>query len=97
MKVEDNQSKHVFEVQVYLSDLDPSAVQVELYADGIDGAEPVCQEMQRKHGIQDVTGGYIYSATVPSVRPAADYTARLIPHLKGAAIPLESAKILWQQ
>ena len=27
---------HVFEVQVYLNDLDPNAVQVELYADGLN-------------------------------------------------------------
>ena len=38
---------HVFEVQVYLNDLDPNAVRVELYADGINGGAPVRQEMKR--------------------------------------------------
>ena len=33
--------QHVFEVQVYLDDLDPKAVRVELYADGINGGAPV--------------------------------------------------------
>jgi len=29
--------QHVFEVQVYLDDLDPEAVRVELYANGANG------------------------------------------------------------
>ena len=47
MKVETNGEQHVFEVQVYLTDLDPNAVRVELYADGVDGDGPVRQEMER--------------------------------------------------
>jgi len=34
---------------------------------------------------------------VPAARPATDYTARLIPHGDGVAIPLEEARILWQR
>ena len=34
VKVETKGQQHVFDVQVYLNDLDPKAVQVELYADG---------------------------------------------------------------
>jgi glycogen phosphorylase len=37
----------VFEVEVFLNDLDPNAVRVELYADGINGGDPVRQEMKR--------------------------------------------------
>ena len=37
VKVETKDEQHVFEVQVYLDDLDPKAVQVELYADGVNG------------------------------------------------------------
>jgi glycogen phosphorylase len=37
VKVETKGQQHIFEVQVYLNDLDPKAVQVELYADGING------------------------------------------------------------
>ena len=36
MKVETNGEQHLFEVQVYLNDLDPESVRVELYADGIN-------------------------------------------------------------
>ena len=37
--------QHVFEVQVYLDDLDPNAVQVDIYADGIGGGSPERREM----------------------------------------------------
>ena len=29
--------------------------------------------------------------------PATDYTARVIPHYSGVAVPLEAAHILWQR
>ena len=45
MKVATDGGNHVFEVQVYLGDLDPNTVRVELYADGVNGGEPVRQEM----------------------------------------------------
>ena len=96
MKVASDGGKHVFEVQVYLSNLDPNTVRVELYANGVNGGEPVRQEMMR--GGQLVgANGYIYSAQVPSTRPATDYTARVIPHYAGVAVPLEAARILWQR
>jgi starch phosphorylase len=41
--------------------------------------------------------GYVYSAQVPATRPAADYTARVIPYRSGVSVPLESALILWQR
>jgi len=88
--------KHVFEVQVYLSGLEPNTVRVELYADGVNGGEPVRQEMMRGEQLVGANG-YIYSAQVPSTRPATDYTARVIPHRSGVAIPLEAARILWQR
>ena len=35
VRVETNADHHLFEVEVFLNDLDPNAVRVELYADGI--------------------------------------------------------------
>ena len=40
VKIETDREQHVFEAQVYLQDLDPDAVRVELYADAIDGRRP---------------------------------------------------------
>jgi len=72
-------------------------VRVELYADGIHGSPAVRQEMTCLHPLADETGGYIYSVTVAANRPAAEYTARVIPHCDGMAIPLEEPRILWQR
>ena len=96
VKVETKGKQHVFDVHVYLNDLDPNAVRVELYADGAMGSVPVRQEMKCVRQLAGATGGYVYSAAVPAARPPADYTARVIPHCDGVAIPLENARILWQ-
>jgi starch phosphorylase len=97
VKVGTKRDQHVFDIQVYLGDLDPRDVRVELYADGLNGGEPVRQEMKIAKQLASAQGGYLYNASVPSARPSADYTARIIPNRPGAAIPLEDARILWQR
>ncbi len=94
--VESNAEQHMFEAEVYMNDLDPNALRVELYADGVNGGGPVLQEMKRIRELVGAVGGYAYSAPVSARRPASDYTARLIPHCTGVAVPLEEARILWQ-
>jgi len=42
-------------------------------------------------------GGSVYSGAVPATRPTTDYTARVVPHRDGVAVPLEVARILWQR
>jgi starch phosphorylase len=97
VKVETFGDQHIFEIQVILADLDPKSVQVELYADGINGGESVIQEMKLLHPLAGTTGSYVYNASVSSSRPPKDYTARLIPHFDGVAVPLEEERILWQR
>jgi starch phosphorylase len=97
VKLESDGDNHVFEVQVYLEDLDPKAVRVELYADGVMGIPPVRQEMKRIRPLAGAFGSYVYSAAVSAARSTADFTARVIPHSDGVAIPLEDARILWQR
>ena len=46
LRVETNADHHVFEVEISLNDLDPNAVRVELYADGLNGGDPVREEMR---------------------------------------------------
>ena len=36
-------------------------------------------------------------APAPATLPATDYTARMIPHCAGVAVPLEVDPILWQR
>ena len=75
----------------------PDAVRVELYADGVDGGAPERVEMERVRELVGATSGYAYRAAVPAARPATDYTARVIPHRDGVAVPLEDSRILWQR
>lgn len=97
VKVKTDRDKHLFEVDVYLNELDPNAVRVELYADGVYDSSPVRQKMTPGRQLTGAVHGYVYNASVPSTRPAADYTARILPHLPGVAVPLEAAQILWQR
>ncbi len=97
VKVETRGEQHAFEVEVYLDDLDPRAVRLELYADGVDGGAAVQKEMKRVRQLAGAAGCYVYTASVSAARPPGDYTARVIPHLPGVAVPLEAAHILWQR
>jgi starch phosphorylase len=95
MKVETGGDRHRFETVVYLNELGPDKVRVELYADGMNGDGPTRQGMERTSPGAD--GAYVYRAQVPATRPASDYTARVIPHCDGVAVPLEEAQIRWQR
>jgi len=97
LKVETRDDQDVYEVHVYLSDLDPGAVRLELYADGINGGAPVREEMRQHRQLVGAEGGYVYGVSIPATRPSSDYTARIIPDQKNVAIPLEVAHILWQR
>ncbi|MCE5339511.1 MAG: alpha-glucan family phosphorylase [Planctomycetaceae bacterium] len=96
-KVETDEQHHTFKVEVYIDDIDPNAVRVELYANGINGGSPVRQEMKQGQQLAGAIRGYIYSITVSAARPATDYTARVIPNYDSVAVPLEAAQILWQR
>ena len=96
VKVETDAAQHLFEVQVYLEDLDPYAVRVELYADAIDGSGTVRQAMKRVREPVAAAGVYAYHARVPATRPATHYTPRVIPSFDGVAVPLEAALVLWR-
>ncbi|WP_031499911.1 alpha-glucan family phosphorylase [Bryobacter aggregatus] len=97
LHVETTADQHRFEVEIFLHDLDPNGVRVELYADGINGGEPVRIEMKCERPAAHVSTGCRYHATTPLTRAANDYTARVIPQRAGVAVPLESARILWQR
>ncbi|MGD0441516.1 MAG: hypothetical protein ABSB52_12945, partial [Acidimicrobiales bacterium] len=55
------------------------------------------QEMQRDQTARGNALGEIYRASVVAARPATDYTARVVPHFAGVAVPLEARTILWQR
>jgi starch phosphorylase len=101
VKVETRDGRHAFEAQLFIGELGPDAVSAELYADGVQGGDPVRVPMKRAK--QTDGGSYAYRGDVSAERPANEYTARVIPFLPdgaslpGGAAPLESNHILWQR
>jgi starch phosphorylase len=90
-------SQLLFEVQVYLDDLDPDAVNVELYSERQNGNAPERHPMNRGERLVGSVNGFLYTARIPATRPAADYTPRVIPQHAGALVPMESPFILWHE
>jgi starch phosphorylase len=88
---------HNFRVQVYLADLEPDAVLVELYAQARDGELAMKQPMTRAEPLVGSVGGFTYTAQVPSSRPVLDYTPRVIPAFPEVHVPLEVKESLWQR
>ena len=85
-----------FEAQVYLDDLAPAEVRVELYADPLPGeADPERHPMERSEPLAGAVNGYRYHTALPARRPAGDYTVRIVPAHPEARVPLQCEAILW--
>jgi starch phosphorylase len=95
LKVESTHDGHRFDVVVYLGNLEPDAVRVELFANGQNGGEPSRTPMERGAKLAD--GGFLYSATTGGSVEASAFTPRVVPYHPGASVPLEANQILWQK
>lgn len=84
-----------FEVQVYLADICPDAVRVELYADPLGNEEPVRITMSRDGAIAGAVNSHRYLGAAPSSRPVEHYTPRVVPAHPEARVPLEESHICW--
>jgi starch phosphorylase len=96
LKVQTEDGRHRFEVQVCFNGLDAKAVRVELFANGLLGEDSVQQEMKC---IPQPAGEHssIYRISIPATRQTKDYSVRILPHYEGVAVPLETTEILWQK
>jgi len=93
--VEEKDGQYVFQVQVFLGELGPGAVSVELYAAAKDGHAVTREPATRAEHLVGSASGFSYIVRVPATRPVADYTPRLVPQHAGASVPLEAPFILW--
>jgi starch phosphorylase len=89
--------RSLLQVQVFLADIDPNSVKVELYAEAQKEHPRVTHTMRRGDRLVGETNAFTYNALVPATRPVADYTPRLVPQHLGAAVPLEASFILWHE
>ena len=97
LNVDTKGEQHIITVEVSIKDINPDTIRVEVYADAQKGGSSVHLEMTRLRQLPGEAGGYIFSVTVSSSRPASDYTARIVPHCDGLTVPLEAGWILWQR
>jgi starch phosphorylase len=95
IELQEAEGHYIVKVPVYLGDLDPETVEVQLYAEPREGEEPDIQPMIRGQSVLKPAPGYFYNARLSARRPAGDYTPRIIPALDGALVPIETNLILW--
>jgi starch phosphorylase len=88
--------QHRFRITVSPGGLQPDQFCVELYAGPTEesGAKP--EILAACTFSTEPSGTIVYSLCCSAERPAADYTARLVPSHIGASVPLEAEQILWQ-
>ncbi len=86
---------YTFSVQVWLDELNPDYVAVELFANGNGDDAPLSIQMTRGPALIGSEGGYTWTAKVPANRPVEDFTPRLVPRFDAAKVPLECQNILW--
>ncbi|MDX1411745.1 MAG: hypothetical protein R3351_06280, partial [Nitrospirales bacterium] len=85
------------EVEVYFGDMDPSWIQVELFANSSKGRNPICIGMAKQGAMPGMVNAFFYQATIPKSPTPNHYTARLRPFHPEAKIPGEVQYILWQR
>jgi starch phosphorylase len=90
-------NQYDFQVQVFLGELDPDVVEVELYAEPQTDGKIFRQRMELVKQLPDSDGYFLYSSKVPANRPATDYIPRVVPRESRASVPLEATQILWQK
>ncbi|MGD8591528.1 MAG: alpha-glucan family phosphorylase [Gammaproteobacteria bacterium] len=93
----ENDGHWIITAQVYLGDLAPEDVRVELYAELQPGLDGVSHTMQVVSEITGAVNGYFYRGEVSTERPAEHYVPRIVPGHSAAAVPMETALILWQR
>ncbi len=85
-----------FEAQVFFGDLDASLVEVQIYADPEDDGHPIRVAMDRKESIHGTINAFLFRGEIPSKRPQAHFTLRIIPRHPEAVTPSEMPMIVWQ-
>jgi starch phosphorylase len=86
-----------FETELWPGKIATEAIRVDLCAEKTHESPRGVQQMDRLRPSAGLPGGWVYGLTVPSSRPASDYTARVVPHFPGLTGPLELNCILWQR
>lgn len=97
MNVRSDADHYIFNAHVDLGDLSSEIVDVELYANGVNGSDPIRHHLTQGERVPGALHVDTYTARVAATRSASDYTVRVITKCPGLAILLEAGWILWQR
>ncbi|MDD5242360.1 MAG: alpha-glucan family phosphorylase [Sulfuricella sp.] len=84
-----------FTLHAYLGDIPREFVQVQMYADPLEGGAVEVQVMECQADIAGATHGYVYQCFIATARPVTDFTPRVIAWHQEARIPVEVNLIHW--
>lgn len=93
--VQKENDNYIMQVPVYLDEIDPDTVQVQIFAEPINGGQPEIHVMEKTESLTGAVNGYLYYLQFPAKRPVNHYTPRIIPSFSGITVPLELNRILW--
>lgn len=94
-QIEDQGSRYLFKLHIYLGDLKAEDVAVQLFSEPTADHRETIQAMPIDHPIPGAINGFVYRLTIPAVRPIGDYTPRIVPRFDGCQMPIETQHILW--
>jgi glycogen phosphorylase len=95
-EIRNSDNGHIFQAQVYVNDVLSDAIEVELFADELDGLPPEQHLMTRGERLLG-SNGWLFTAQVVSTRRPEHFTPRIYPRHPEMAIPLECPEITWQR
>lgn len=91
------EGRFIISAPVFLGEIQPQCVRVELFADERDGKTAEVVALHQEQSIPGSAQGYIYAGEVADSRPVEDYTLRIVPSHEGALVPTEIPLIAWQR
>jgi starch phosphorylase len=86
-----------FSVPVFLGDVHPDVIRVELFAAEANGVPAEVIALHQEQAIPGSAHGYVYAGDVAGARNPEDYTLRIVPHHDAAWLPAELPLIAWQR
>ena len=89
--------RFILSVPVFLGAIAPKDVHVELYANPENANTVFVQQMTPVEPIAGLVNAFIYRTTVETVRPAWNFTPRVVPFHPDARVPIELPLIAWQR
>ncbi|MGD9897258.1 MAG: alpha-glucan family phosphorylase [Candidatus Methylacidiphilaceae bacterium] len=97
LSVDSTETELRFCVPVYLDEISPQWVRVDLYAEPLAGQGDAlfCVPMERAEPLVGSFNAFLFRASVPANRPAGDYTPRVRPFHPDLFVPIEANQILW--